>query len=182
MEWWEATSKEVQRVQEITGQERCRTKGCWSWEHGKEGYLGGRGCCVGKGRRRSSSCRITYQWMVLLLLCSVTTGKLHKWKTYTQHYIESQSHICPILPKFHCKLNPIEMLWGFMKYHTLFTQGFITRKSDSNHKFRLPTAFRWFIQNSKKTHPWVPWYVQYINHPCFFCKAWHYMDAYQSVF
>ena len=59
----------------------------------------------------------------------------------------------------------IEMLWGFMKYCTLFTQGFITGKSDSNYKFRLPTAFRWFIQNGKKTHPWVPWYVQYINHP-----------------
>ena len=37
-------------------------------------------------------------------------------KPMIQHYIESQGHVCMFLPKFHCKLNPIEMLWGFMKY------------------------------------------------------------------
>ena len=38
-------------------------------------------------------------------------------KPMIQHYIESRGHICMFLPKFHCELNPIEMLWGFMKYH-----------------------------------------------------------------
>jgi len=44
-----------------------------------------------------------------------------------QHYIESQGHVCMFLPKFHCELNPIEMLWGFMKYREsfLFVNGFV---------------------------------------------------------
>jgi hypothetical protein len=37
-------------------------------------------------------------------------------KPMLQHYIESRGHICMFLPKFHCELNPIEMVWGFMKY------------------------------------------------------------------
>ena len=37
-------------------------------------------------------------------------------KSMLQHYIEGRGHICMFLPKFHCKLNPIEMVWGFMKY------------------------------------------------------------------
>ncbi len=31
-------------------------------------------------------------------------------------YIEEHGHICLFLPKFHCELNPIEMLWGYAKY------------------------------------------------------------------
>jgi hypothetical protein len=38
-------------------------------------------------------------------------------KPMLQHYIESHGHICMFLPKFHCELNLIEMLWGFAKYH-----------------------------------------------------------------
>ena len=37
-------------------------------------------------------------------------------KSMLQHYIEGRGHICMFLPKFHCELNPIEMVWGFMKY------------------------------------------------------------------
>ena len=37
-------------------------------------------------------------------------------KLMLQHYIEGWGYICMFLPKFHCKLNPIEMVWGFMKY------------------------------------------------------------------
>ncbi|KAF8496041.1 hypothetical protein JB92DRAFT_3126295 [Gautieria morchelliformis] len=38
-------------------------------------------------------------------------------KSMLQHYIEGRGHICMFLPKFHCELNPIKMVWGFMKYH-----------------------------------------------------------------
>ena len=29
--------------------------------------------------------------------------------------IESHSHLCIFLPKFHCELNPIEYFWGAVK-------------------------------------------------------------------
>jgi hypothetical protein len=29
--------------------------------------------------------------------------------------IEKRGHICLMLPKFHCELNPIEMLWAWVK-------------------------------------------------------------------
>ncbi|KAG1815092.1 uncharacterized protein BJ212DRAFT_1447403 [Suillus subaureus] len=37
-------------------------------------------------------------------------------KPMLQHLIESQGHVCLFLPKFHCKLNPSEMVWGYRKY------------------------------------------------------------------
>lgn len=50
-------------------------------------------------------------YWVLLLQEDFVTEKL-----MLQHYIESHGHICMFLLKFHCKLNPIRMLWGFAKY------------------------------------------------------------------
>ena len=38
-------------------------------------------------------------------------------KPLIQKYVEDQGHICAFLPKFHCELNPIEMVWGYAKYH-----------------------------------------------------------------
>jgi hypothetical protein len=32
-------------------------------------------------------------------------------KPILQHYVESQGHVYMFLLKFHCELNPIEMLW-----------------------------------------------------------------------
>ena len=37
-------------------------------------------------------------------------------KPEIQHYLEGRGHICMFYPKFHCEINPIEMLWGYMKY------------------------------------------------------------------
>ena len=42
-------------------------------------------------------------------------------KPMLQHYVEGRGHICMFLPKFHCELNPIEMLWGYAKYCKSFT-------------------------------------------------------------
>ena len=38
-------------------------------------------------------------------------------KPMIQHYVESCGHVCMFLPKFHCELNPIKLLWGYAKYH-----------------------------------------------------------------
>jgi hypothetical protein len=38
-------------------------------------------------------------------------------KPFIQRYIEEHGHKCIFLPKFHCELNPIEMVWGYAKYH-----------------------------------------------------------------
>ena len=37
-------------------------------------------------------------------------------KPLIQHYVEEHGHKCMFLPKFHCKLNPIEMVWGYAKF------------------------------------------------------------------
>jgi hypothetical protein len=36
-------------------------------------------------------------------------------KPLLQLMIEKAGHKCLFLPKFHCELNPIEMVWGQMK-------------------------------------------------------------------
>jgi hypothetical protein len=41
-------------------------------------------------------------------------------KPLLQHYLKGQGHVCMFLLKFHCELNPIEMLWGYAKYHMYF--------------------------------------------------------------
>ena len=37
-------------------------------------------------------------------------------KPQLQWIIEEAGHVCLFLPRFHCELNPIEMLWGFAKH------------------------------------------------------------------
>jgi len=37
-------------------------------------------------------------------------------KPVCQPYVEEKGHICMFLPKIHCKLDPIEMYWGWAKY------------------------------------------------------------------
>ena len=37
-------------------------------------------------------------------------------KPLLQLVIEKAGHKCLFLPKFHCELNPIEMVWGQAKY------------------------------------------------------------------
>ena len=53
-----------------------------------------------------------------------------------QTLIEDAGHICLFLPRFHCELNPIEMLWGYGKYRacTSLTCGMRCIPTD----FRIP--------------------------------------------
>ena len=46
-------------------------------------------------------------------------------KTLLEHFLHNKGHACLFLPKFHCKLNPIERCWGqakhFTRAHTNYT-------------------------------------------------------------
>lgn len=77
-------------------------------------------------------------------------------KPMIQHYIESRGHVCMFLPKFHCELNPIKMLWRFMKYRESFLSfhGVGSYSTD-----RLSPDLRWQIPDSSKSYPRVPQYV-----------------------
>ena len=37
-------------------------------------------------------------------------------KPQLQHDLEARGHVCLFLLKFHCELNPIELVWGYAKY------------------------------------------------------------------
>ena len=37
-------------------------------------------------------------------------------KPIIQSIIEEAGHVCLFLPRFHCELNAIEMLWGYAKH------------------------------------------------------------------
>ncbi|KAG2071521.1 hypothetical protein BDR04DRAFT_1015678, partial [Suillus decipiens] len=77
-----------------------------------------------------------------------------------------KGHVCLFLPKFHCELNPIEMLWGYAKYHHTCT-GYqnVTDGRFSTAKTLVPQCLDMCD-------------VLTIHH--FFHKAWHYMDAYRK--
>ncbi|KZP15171.1 hypothetical protein FIBSPDRAFT_921259, partial [Athelia psychrophila] len=82
-------------------------------------------------------------------------------KPRIQHYLESRGHKCLFLPKFHCELNPIEMLWGYVKYRF---------RNATDGKF--PTA-----------RELIPQCLDLCNvHTIriFFRKSWRYIDAYRK--
>ena len=58
---------------------------------------------------------LTNDWCCMSCILSLQEDFTQE-KSMLQHYIEGRGHICMFLPKFHCELNPIEMVWGFMKY------------------------------------------------------------------
>ena len=39
-------------------------------------------------------------------------------KTKIKHELNRRGHVCILLPKFHCKLNPIERCWAQAKRYT----------------------------------------------------------------
>ncbi|KAF8578546.1 hypothetical protein K439DRAFT_1648756 [Ramaria rubella] len=82
-------------------------------------------------------------------------------KPLLQITIEAAGHQCYFLPKFHCKLNPIEMYWGWTKTR-------LRVASDST----FPTAKR-LVPEILDSCP-----VKTIR--AFFRKTWRYTDAYRK--
>ena len=55
------------------------------------------------------------KWCCLYRVLSLQDDFVNE-KPEIQHYLEGRGHVCLFYPKFHCEINPIEMLWGWMKY------------------------------------------------------------------
>jgi hypothetical protein len=55
------------------------------------------------------------EWCCMYCVLSLQEDFVNE-KPMIQHYVESCGHICMFLPKFHCELNPIQLLWGYAKY------------------------------------------------------------------
>src|SRR5882762_1231745 len=98
-------------------------------------------------------------------------------KPLLQHYIEGRGHVCMFLPKFHCELNPIEMLWGYAKYrkslvYYIYRCSFFSGyRNVSNGKFAT----------AKRIVPECLDMCNTLTIRRFFRKAWRYMDAYSCV-
>lgn len=55
------------------------------------------------------------KWCCMYRLLSLQEDFLTE-KPMIQSIIENAGHVCLFLPRFHCELNPIEMLWGYAKH------------------------------------------------------------------
>lgn len=98
-------------------------------------------------------------------------------KPLLQLIIERAGHKCAFLPKFHCELNPIEMVWSQLKRRKFVTSGFIIELTFTYLGFReyadgtFPTA--------KKLVPECLDAVSTVNIRRYFQHCWRYMDAYK---
>jgi hypothetical protein len=101
-------------------------------------------------------------------------------KPMLQHYIEGRGHKCMFLPKFHCELNPIEMLWGYAKYRESLTVVCCIAVEAS-----LSTGFHNVSDGkfvtARQLVPRCLDMCETITIRCFFWKTWRYMDAYSCV-
>ena len=93
-----------------------------------------------------------------------------------QSIIEDAGHICLFLPRFHCELNPIEMLWGYGKYRMC-----ISRARDT--VLLRSTGYRTLsdgrFATAKRLVPQCLDSCDLITIRKFFRKAWRYIDAYR---
>ena len=96
-----------------------------------------------------------------------------------QVIIEDAGHVCLFLPRFHCELNPIEMLWGYAKYRmciycfsrSLSRLGYPDYRNSADGKF----------VNVRDLVPQCLNSCSITTIRRFFQKSWRYMDAYQYV-
>jgi len=78
-------------------------------------------------------------WCCMLHVLSLQSDfKLEK--PLIQHYVEEHGHKWIFLPKFHCKLNPIEMMWGYAKYHMSHFHSILTISLTPQHNLGYRAA------------------------------------------
>ena len=100
-------------------------------------------------------------------------------KPIIQSMIEEAGHVCLFLPRFHCELNAIELLWGYAK-----NRASISCTSCAAHLSQCP-GFRTSADGRFTTAKLL---VPECLDACplttirrFFRKTWRYMDAYRYV-
>jgi hypothetical protein len=102
-------------------------------------------------------------------------------KSMLQTFIEEKGHICLFLPKFHCELAPIELLWGYGKYREFSMLhsciGFLILYFDFS-GFRQVADGK--FTTAKELVPQCLDMADEITIRRFFRKTWRYMDAYRK--
>ena len=98
-------------------------------------------------------------------------------KPLLQLMIEKAGHKCLFLPKFHCELNPIEMVWGQTKRSKSLRPNLITQ---------FANCFPGFCELTNGTFPrtkeLVPESLDHVsisNIRKYFRHCYQYMDAYR---
>ena len=56
------------------------------------------------------------RWCCIYRVLSLQDNFVERVASQLQHYLEGRGHVCLFLPKFHCELNLIELVWGYAKY------------------------------------------------------------------
>jgi hypothetical protein len=104
-------------------------------------------------------------------------------KPLIQSIIEAAGHVCLFLPRFHCELNAIEMLWGYAKYRMFIILFHIARSSYlslGSAGYRNLSDGR--FATAKVLVPQCLDSCDLITIRKFFRKAWRYIDAYRYLF
>jgi hypothetical protein len=100
-------------------------------------------------------------------------------KPLLQVIIEKAGHKCFFLPKFHCELNPIEMVWGKMKYCMCSLCSFLLPFFNVSPDFCERTNGT--FQSAKHLVPECLDMVTKDQICQYFYHCWRYMDAYRCV-
>jgi hypothetical protein len=119
------TCAECKKSQAAKDAEACLAAAEAVGQEGKEGTTETLQLALGDNLEQTQN-----EWCCMTHVLSLQSD-FHNEKPLIQQYIEMHGHLCKSLPKFHCELNPIEMVWGYAKYH-MFKSSMLTVSVSTN--------------------------------------------------